>query len=114
MTTPAQKRANVKRRDARKARGVRFVTLGLSPPAWDRLDALAKVHGSKDKAVEKLLLDDERAARTWDGFTEADVADMRASLPTIARAGPRLSAPVTVSGERIERKAKQKSEGKKR
>jgi len=57
MTSPAQLRASATYHARRKAQGWRKVTIWLSPEALEALERLAALHGSKDGAVAKALIE---------------------------------------------------------
>lgn len=92
MTTEAQRRAHAAHRERLKAQGVRSVTIRLTPPAWSELERLAKVHGSKDKAVEAMLMGGMLPPAEYDLSSPASKG-LRIERGQVVRAEPKLSAP---------------------
>lgn len=56
MPTPAQSRAAAAHKAKRQEAGEKVVSVWLSEVARDRLDALTEKHGTRQKALEALLL----------------------------------------------------------
>lgn len=54
--TEARRAASAAYHAKRKEAGMKKVTVWLSPEALTKLDLLKEMHGSKDKAVETLIL----------------------------------------------------------
>jgi hypothetical protein len=129
--TPAQLRASIAYRKKLAEAGFRAVTVRVSPAAFERLCALAKVHGSKDKAVEAWLLGDGPApvvaapapkppsfshgrSKTVVVKASVDRAEAVARVKAIERARHAVAVDALTGAPIKRRGAMQKGEGKKR